>query len=195
MNQMNEPSLFAQVLTSLKLRDRAGGDDVPAPMQVAEGERIVWHGSASSPWPMAVGAALVLMGVVIGFVAPWWNTVICIVAGLAVMAFLRIRVVVDRRGLAVHFGSLPFPKVSFPVEDIDHASTIDLLPMEWGGWGYRGSVKAMKRAAVVIRKGEAIRLQLKGGREFAVTVNGAAQGASALNALIAQAAPGQESGR
>ena len=56
--------------------------------------------------------------------------------------------------------------------------------MQWGGWGYRGSRTAFGRAAVVLRGGDAIRLRLTGGSEFAVTVDDAAAGAALLTDLL-----------
>ncbi len=51
------------------------------------------------------------------------------------------------------------------------ASVIDVRPMQWGGWGYRGSLKLMRKAAVVHRAGPGIRLDLTDGRVFVVTLD------------------------
>ena len=67
---------------------------------------------------------------------------------------------------------------------------IDVRPGEWGGWGYRGSVKVFGRAAVVLRAGTGIRVDLVGGRAFAVTVDDAETGARLLNDLAARTEPG-----
>ena len=48
---------------------------------------------------------------------------------------------------------------------------IDVRPTEWGGWGYRGSPTLMKRAAVVLRAGPGIRLDLHDGKVFVVTID------------------------
>jgi hypothetical protein len=72
------------------------------------------------------------------------------------------------------------------LEQIVGASVIDLKPREWGGWGYRGSRRAFGRAAVVLRAGPAIRLDLTDRRTFAVTVDDAATGAGLVNDLRAR---------
>ncbi len=59
---------------------------------------------------------------------------------------------------------------------------IDAKPRDWGGWGYRGSLFLMKQAAVVLRKGPAIRVDLKNGKVFVVTVDDPTQGVAVLNA-------------
>lgn len=48
-----------------------------------------------------------------------------------------------------------------------------------------GSLKVMKQAAMVIRGGDGIRLDLIGGLVFVVSVDDAATGASVLQAAIA----------
>lgn len=55
------------------------------------------------------------------------------------------------------------------------------------GWGYRGSRRTFGRAALVLRTGPAIRLDLTDNRTFAVTVDDAATGAGLLNDLRARA--------
>ena len=69
------------------------------------------------------------------------------------------------------------------------ASAEDLVPMEWGGWGYRGSLRLAQRAAWVLRGGEALILDLEGDRRFAVTVDDAPEAASVVNGLLARHPP------
>ncbi|MGO9672471.1 MAG: hypothetical protein ACLPS1_28540, partial [Streptosporangiaceae bacterium] len=79
---------------------------------------------------------------------------------------------------------------TYPLPRITAAERIDLKPMQWGGWGYRGSRTAFGRAAVVLRGGDAIRLRLTDGSEFAVTVDDAATGAALLTDLLSGAPAG-----
>jgi hypothetical protein len=53
--------------------------------------------------------------------------------------------------------------------------------MQWGGWGYRGSLKLMKQAAVVLRAGPGLRLDMTGGRVFVVTIDDPGTAAALLN--------------
>ncbi len=100
-----------------------------------------------------------------------------------VVPLARITVVVGGRGLSVGFGPFQWPKVRIPLDRIEHVSCIDVRPTQWGGWGYRGSLTVMRQAAVVLRGGSGIRLDLKGNKTFVVTVDDAEVGASVLEAL------------
>ena len=156
---------------------RAGGP--------AAGERTAWTGRAHLAWwlPLvliAIGAVLVVSARGVAGALP------VALLLLVYLAFGWIRVSVDARGLRIRYGVLPWPVTSVPLDDIRQAERIDLRPLEWGGWGYRGSRKAFRRAAVVLRGGDAIKLQLTDGREFAVTVDDAATGAAVLTDLLAQ---------
>jgi hypothetical protein len=50
-----------------------------------------------------------------------------------------------------------------------------------GGWGYRGSLKLFRRAAVVTRLGEALQVDLTGARRFCVSVDDPAAFVAALD--------------
>jgi hypothetical protein len=148
--------------------------------------RAAWTGRAHLAWwlPLvliAIGAILVVLA---------RSAVGAVPAALLVLVYLAfgwIKVSVDARGLRIRYGLLPWPVTSVPLADIRRAERIDLRPLQWGGWGYRGSRKVFARAAVVLRGGDAIKLQLTDGSEFAVTVDDAATGAALLADLLAQA--------
>ena len=53
--------------------------------------------------------------------------------------------------------------------------------MQTGGWGYRGSLRLFKRAALVTRRGEALELTLTRKRRFIVTVDDPAVFVAALD--------------
>lgn len=54
-------------------------------------------------------------------------------------------------------------------------------------FGYRGSLALFGAAAVILRPGPALRLTLRDGKTFLVTVDYAATGAALLNDLTAAA--------
>ena len=54
--------------------------------------------------------------------------------------------------------------------------------MEWGGWGYRGSLALVKKAAIVLRAGPGLRLDLLNGRTFVVTIDDPQTPAALLSA-------------
>lgn len=163
-----------------RVRSPQGGASVAR----GDNERLVWLSQLSTPWPLALGglmavAGSVLMlevGLVIGFVV--------LAAGAAAAMLATIRVTADRRGLTVGYGPFGWPSTTIDLDRIGHAEAIDVRPMEHGGWGYRGSVRLFGRAAVVLRAGEGLQLDLADGKRFVVTVNDAETAAGTINDLV-----------
>jgi hypothetical protein len=161
----------------------SGAADLPGGL-LRPGERAAWTGRAHLAWwlPLvliAIGAVIVISARSAAGALP------SAVLLLVYLAFGWIKVNIDVRGLRIRYGLLPWPVTSVPLDHIRRAERIDLAPLQWGGWGYRGSRKAFGRAAVVLRGGDAIKLQLTDGSEFAVTVDNAATGAALLADLLA----------
>jgi hypothetical protein len=160
-------------------------------------ERAQWVGRCRSTfaWPMVIGfgtAAVVIPAVasLVGSPREAWIAVLSLVLAVAALPFVSIRVVVDARGLRAELGPAGWPTVSFALDEIDAAEYVpDAVPVRSGGWGYRGSVRVFGRAALVLRRGEAIRLVLRGDRTFLVTVDDAATGAGLLNDLQSTPSP------
>lgn len=87
---------------------------------------------------------------------------------------LRVEVFVlssDRgRSLEIHYG-FGIVKQRFAAEEILDATAKNLTFLEMGGWGYRGSLKVLRYAALATRRGEALELTLSRSRRFVVTVD------------------------
>ena len=111
---------------------------------------------------------------------------ILLVIAMGLAAFSRIRVTADRSGLQVLYGFFGWPRTSVPIHCIATAQAIDIRPADWGGWGYRGSLTLMKRAAVVLRAGPGIRLDLHDGKIFAVTIDDPENPVRLLNAEVSR---------
>lgn len=170
----------------------AAADGTPhaTPRPLAPGERAVWVGTLTNRWLLVPSAVLCVVGLVWVVVGPGrWVGLSFVPLGLATSALATVRVTVDRRGLQVAYGPLHWPRTRLPVERIESADVIEVHPTEWGGWGYRGSIKLMKRAAVVLRRGPGLHLRLRDGSEFAVTVDHPEPGADLLNRLLVAAGP------
>ncbi len=75
------------------------------------------------------------------------------------------------RRLEIRYGPGGRVVQTFKEDVIVRASAQRLTLMQMGGWGYRGSMRLMKRAALVTRAGDALQLQLVEGRQFTVTVD------------------------
>lgn len=146
---------------------------------------MTWRGC--SRWPIAVigvvGVGLVAAGVVTGAILV---AAVGLSVGLLAEAFLRIEVSLDDTHLRTAFGLLRWPVVRIPLAEIERLEYVaDLRPARYGGWGYRGSLTLLKRAAVILRRGEGVIFALTGGRRFIVTVDDAESLARAVQDRIA----------
>jgi hypothetical protein len=157
-----------------------------SPINIQSGERVVWAGTGH-PRPVMIVGQVVATGanVLIGVLASRWEFVIAAGAMICVWLLLdRVSVTVGPFGMRASMGLLGFPRLSIPIDQIAQVSTLDIKPTRWGGWGYRGSLRAFKRAAMIVRAGEGIRIDLNDGRLFIVTVDDATTGAAVLQGTI-----------
>jgi Protein of unknown function (DUF1648) len=184
-------SLVVFVLaTGLLASSLAVGHPLPAAateLPVRAGERVAWTGT-SRPRPIMwiVTGALVVATIAVGLITGRWGvTVIATIGSVVSLVMTGNRVTVGPSGLRASMGAFGLPRVNVPIDKIVQASALDVRPMKWGGWGYRGSLKVMKRAAMVVRAGDGIRLDLVGGLVLVVTVDDAATGAAVLQTAIA----------
>lgn len=146
------------------------------------GEGVVWVGRARSVWigPLAIG---VLAYAVVEGTRQWWGAgILPGLIGLGLLLFTSARVVATPRGVRVAYGVLRVPLTRIPIQRITAAEATDLVAMSWG---YRGSLRLFRKAAVVIRGGAALQLDLDGGKhQFVVTIDDAQHGAAFINKLI-----------
>ncbi|WP_377272555.1 hypothetical protein [Peterkaempfera sp. SMS 1(5)a] len=163
----------------------------------ASSERPLWTGSAHNghQWLLAlVGAACLALGVLVAVTVPdtdglaaWVMTVAgCLAIGMLLLAgtlaFVHVRVKIDRDALEVRCGHMGLPRRRIPLTEVVDASYQPCTPMHWGGWGYR--YRQSHGAAVVVRKGPALVLELGGGRRFTVTVDDAEAAVTVLRSLL-----------
>jgi hypothetical protein len=145
--------------------------------------RPLWTGGCASKPLLVLTAVLTVAGLVTLFVLPVGAGVTFLVSATAVAATSSVRVTVGADG--VRTTAAPgWPTVTIPLDRIESADTIDVRPLRWGGWGYRGSVRLFRRAAWVVRAGPGLRLQLRGGRVFVVTLDDAESAAAAVRHFV-----------
>lgn len=159
----------------------------PPVMDLAAGEKVVWSGRLSSSWALMMAVAMVTAGLA-GALFLGWPLILLAVGGFAASAFTTIRVRADASGLDVKYGIFPWPRTHIGIARIARATPIDVRPRDWGGWGYRGSLRLMNQAAVVLRAGPGVRLDLADGKTFAVTVDDPEGAVGLINAEIARGA-------
>lgn len=147
----------------------------------------VWHGSATNrvQWLLAaIGAACLALGIELAVDNAWtsglaplvMSVVGLLAAGLLVLfgtlAFVHVAVRVDKDCLEVRCGHIGVPRRRIPLDEVIGADFApQVTPRHWGGWGYRW--RPEQGTAVVVRRGEALVLQLGDGRTFTVTVDDA----------------------
>ncbi len=167
----------------------ARGLDQPAPtpgvattpLELGATERVAWVWTATSRWALPVVAACAGIGLAGAALTPSGAVVALVVVGVAMAAFTSVRVSVGAAGVRVAYGRLGWPTTRIPIEEIRRASAVHVRPSSWGGWGYRGSLRLFRHAAVVLRSGEGLRLDLDADRVFLVTVDDPGTGAGLLN--------------
>ena len=167
------------------------GAAVARTMPVRPGERVMWtRTTTAARWLsgllLAVMALNATLAVVLWFTSPAAAPILAGTALLVLVAFAStssFTVRVDREGLTVT-SALGVPRIRVPLDDIASAGTGDTVGFgEFGGYGIR---TAGHGSGVILRNGEALRVTRTNGRQFVVTVDDAALGASVLQGLVAQ---------
>lgn len=165
-----------------------------AAMPLAPAQRAAWFGTAA----MARGGRLTLLVLLLilfattaftiagGGPEAWILVVTGVVVIVLVCATLVFRVRVNGAGLRVR-SILGWPDTRINTDDIAKVEVVSINPMaEFGGWGWRLGVDG--RRGVVLRTGEALQVTDTRGKVFVVTVDGAREAASVLEAVRERAA-------
>ncbi len=162
----------------------AGTDDgARSSLGLRPGERAVWTGRARAVWAWPAAVLLAAAGALAGSLAGQWGPAAALVAaGILMTGFTSVRVTVAARGLTVGYGPLGPRLTRIPLRRIASAAAVERTSLNFG---YRGSLLVFGAAAVALRRGPALRLSLRDGKTFLVTVDDAETGAALLNDLIA----------
>lgn len=151
-------------------------------LALGDRETARWSRTVSAPLLALLGLLMAVGGLVLSFLDTWPAGVGLLIGGMTVLALTSVRVTVDRRGLALAPTLLPYPFRRIALDRVQEATSRRISPAaEFGGWGYR---VRPGRSGLVLRSGEGLVLRLASGREFVVTVDDAATGASLLNAYL-----------
>ena len=78
-------------------------------------------------------------------------------------------------------GPWRWPKKIVPLGDVADARAEQVQPLRLGGWGYRVCGRGCR--AIVVRRGEGLKLSLKNDRILIVTVDHAGEAAALINDL------------
>jgi hypothetical protein len=94
-------------------------------------------------------------------------------------------VTVDRNGVRIAHGLPGWPVKRVRLAQIRQASMVQVKRIPLGGAVYQGSLNLLGRAAIVMREGPGLRLELEGNRTLDIAVDEAEQAAGVINDLIA----------
>jgi hypothetical protein len=93
--------------------------------------------------------------------------IVLVLAVILVASFISIRVTVDWRGLRVVSALFGIPLKRIRLDQIQDVETANLVPLEWGGWGYR---IIPGRSALILRRGPGMIVTTTGQKQFAITL-------------------------
>jgi len=143
-----------------------------------------WSRRVVVPWMLCTGALAAVAFLVAAALFPGLLAQFLVLLAVAAAFVLlgAVRVTVTGRGVTVRSVVLPLLCRRIPLSRISSATSGRARPRELGGWGYRW---LPGRTAVSLRAGDALWLQLAGGREFVVTVDDAGAAAQSVNAHLA----------
>jgi hypothetical protein len=161
-------------------------------LPLAPAERASWMRTTSARpgllWGLAGVTVVVIASSTWAIVSSggrlWALSLIPVVVMIAVFGTFTWTVRVDARGVRVR-NSLGFPTFSIPLDDVASASAEQVGAVgEFGGWGIRfGGSHSM---GIIVRSGDALRVNRRSGRSLVVTVDDAQSAAALLNGLVAR---------
>ena len=185
------PALFAIVVVGAAIGrwlERRGGIPSPsasasATVELGPQETAVWFGRAHN---------YLLLGGMVGFAVFNWTRLggssmgyLFTVLPLVIAAALSwVSVVIRDRKVVMSLGRWSWPKKEVCIEDIAEATSEHVQPMRYGGWGYR--VCGSRCRAIVVRRGQGLRLKMNNGSTLIVTVDDADEAAGLVNDLKAR---------
>jgi hypothetical protein len=152
------------------------------PLALGATERVSWSRRVSAPW---AGPVALLLGAAGGGTAlldgPVPVALVAVLLAGTVLVLGSARVTVDRRGLTVGLGLLGRPRLHVPAEDVVSATTADVAPVQFGGWGYR---VVPGGRGIIVRGGPALVVTQRSGRRLTVTVDDPGTAAGLLAGII-----------
>lgn len=190
-------ALLAGVAAALVPGDRRmpASAAVPADavrLALADSESASWRQSVQIPgfhWIAGAGGLATLVLTMLSVIAgvPWsgyWAGIIAFVTILLVLTG-RWQVEVDHTGMTVR-PLISWPRTHLRLDEVIQAEVVSVSPLgQFGGWGYR--VGRDGAVGIVVRSGEALKVQRTGDRFLVVTVDDATTGAALLNTLADRA--------
>ncbi len=164
-----------------------------------------WSWTQSSRWARPWSRALLLAALaaaVVGILATVAGsptlTLLCLLiaaglmsCGLTCYAFVSITLRVDPGAVTISYGGrLQWPVTCIPLSAVGRVDVVDLIPQRHGGWGYRGGIKDLGHASVILGRGPGLRFLLRDETVFCVSLDDAEAAKRAIDSLLPD--PGED---
>jgi hypothetical protein len=142
-----------------------------------------WTGTAGNRIIAVVGAVVLLAGAWSASHGSPGPAIPLVVVGLVSSLFSAVKVTVSTDEIAIAYGPLRWPVQRIRLASVAAANAEDFQAVSWG---YRGGRRIFGRVAVVVRSGPALRIELRDGTTFTVTVDHPGDAAGVINDLVRQ---------
>jgi hypothetical protein len=144
-----------------------------------------WQGRCRSRFAAPAAAGFLVVAVLVGVLVHVVAGIVLAAGGLCVLALVEIRVRVTPFAVRITYGGpLRWPSTTVDLRGVRAVEVIDVDPGRHGGWGYRGSLRFLRHAAINLRRGPGLRLTLSNGAWFVLTVEDAKGAAETIRQLI-----------
>jgi hypothetical protein len=163
--------------------DRAPALTSPADVGVTPGDPVVWSGVASSRGGVIAAMGALSVTALSALVVPAEGRLVLVVAAVAAAAVAatlgQVRLTVGPAGVTARLGWFGWPRVHVPIADVGEVRIEQVVPYEYGGWGWR-LVPGV--SAIIVRRGPGLRIARRTGRTLVVTIDDAGRAAGVLEA-------------
>lgn len=147
-------------------------------LELGATERVSWRSAQFSPPFLTGGVAVLAVGVVLLFYGSQGAGIGTTVVAVVLMSTSTVSLRVDQRGARWRLGLIGR---RIPLHTISRARVVDVVPTEYGGWGYRLSSRGV---GIVLRGGPGITFERDDWMPITVTVPDVATGAAVTNGLL-----------
>lgn len=132
---------------------------------------------------VVLGLVLLAIGGVLGWLTSWWVGLLVAATAVLVVAGSRFTLVVGPGAVTVTGSTIPWPRITVPLDTITGATTSTIRPLEFGGIGVRLQ-PGLDVTGVVTRRGPALELTRTDGSRIKVSLERPADAASVVNTLL-----------
>ncbi|MGB3827446.1 MAG: hypothetical protein WA962_01605 [Ornithinimicrobium sp.] len=170
-----DPVSRAELIDRIPERDRVGVRPSPETVAASTAEAAPWDVQLRSVRMQRLSIyGAVVFGAVLAFSlgsTPLWWVVVIVVAGsafcAAMAAWSAVQMSIDQRGLTIRSLRAPVDLVKVAPAEIVGVSSVEIDPLEWGGWGLQWNAR---HTAYIRSGGPGLVVYRRSGRPLAVEI-------------------------